>query len=101
MTAPALHPVNTPVIVDAYDGPLKGMVVGTRDTRNAYAPNRTYLRVRVTETAQGYTYGDVIDALPERVAVDESTARAIAIAENMATRPRMTLARAEREYRNF
>lgn len=67
MTTPTGYTENEPVIVDAHDGPLRGMYLGTRTTRNAYAPNRTYLRIRVTETTQGYTEGEIIDALPVRV----------------------------------
>jgi hypothetical protein len=57
-----------PVIVDAYDGPIAGTYVGTRRTGYAFAANRVNLRVRIDENAQGYTEGEVIDALPQRVA---------------------------------
>lgn len=59
--------INQPVIIDAHDGPLRGEFVGYAKSRFVHAPNSTYLRVRVTETAQGYTEGETIDALPQRV----------------------------------
>ena len=67
MTTPTGYTENEPVIVDAYDGPLHGEYVGTRRTTFAYAANHTNLRIRVTETAQGYTEGEIIDAMPTRV----------------------------------
>lgn len=66
-TTESAYTPRQPVIVDAYDGPLAGEYVGTRETTYAFAENRVNLRIRVSETAQGYTKGEIIDALPMRV----------------------------------
>ena len=62
---------NQPVVIDTYDGPVRGTYQGKCHQKNALSPDGHYLRIRVSETAHGYTEGEVISALPQRVtAVD-------------------------------